>query len=190
MSPEPNHAHDGHSASDASLNVAHAPGRTPWDIDGPGQAGSDQRSAAKREDLGEASDDSRIDGPHQPVILVVEDDEPIAEAIALLLEDVGYRATWAPNGRAALDAARRQWPSLVLTDLMMPHMDGTALIKALRVLAGSLGRAMPPVVLTTAADVSARRVKELGVDAVVLKPFDVRDLQALITRLVKNTSAH
>ena len=55
------------------------------------------------------------------IILVVEDDEPIAEAIVVVLEDAGYRPVWAANGQLALEAARSQWPDLILTDLMMPR---------------------------------------------------------------------
>jgi CheY-like chemotaxis protein len=116
---------------------------------------------------------------------MAEDDEPIAETIALLLEEAGYRVMWVPNGHEALEAARRHWPSLVLTDLMMPRMGGEALIEALRTLAAAEHRPMPPVVLLTAADLTAHQAEALGATAVVRKPFDIRDLEALVTRLAE-----
>jgi len=122
----------------------------------------------------------------QSVILVAEDDEPIAETVALLLEEAGYLVMWVPNGREALDAVRRLWPSLVLTDLMMPRMGGEALIDALRALAMAEHRPMPPVVLLTATNVTAQQAAKLGAAAVMLKPFDIREVEGLVARLVQN----
>ncbi len=135
----------------------------------------------------EAPGSSASELSHLPIILVVEDDEPIAEAIVVVLEDAGYRPVWAANGQLALEAARSQWPDLILTDLMMPRMDGVDLIRALRAFANEEGRPMPPVVLMTASGLGVRRAVELGVADVVLKPFDVYKLEALVTRLIEQS---
>lgn len=121
----------------------------------------------------------------EPLILVAEDDEPIAQTIALLLEDAGYWPIVAANGREALKAAHAQWPTLVITDLMMPHMNGRELIAALRTFAAANGHPMPPVVLLTAAHVITRHSEELDVAAIVYKPFDIVALETTVRELLR-----
>jgi CheY-like chemotaxis protein len=65
-------------------------------------------------------------------ILVVEDDAEVREAMAVLLEESGYRIVAVGNGQEALDVMRSQMPCLVLLDLMMPVMTGWALHAAMR----------------------------------------------------------
>jgi CheY-like chemotaxis protein len=65
-------------------------------------------------------------------ILVVEDDAEVREAMAVLLEQSGYRIVAVGNGQEALDVMRSQMPCLVLLDLMMPVMTGWALHAAMR----------------------------------------------------------
>lgn len=69
-------------------------------------------------------------------ILLVQDDFPVREALAALLEDAGYRVTSASNGREALAYLDRCRPAvlprLIITDLNMPHMSGRALIGELQ----------------------------------------------------------
>ncbi|BAN24916.1 response regulator [Caballeronia insecticola] len=81
-------------------------------------------------------------------ILVVDDEFDILTTWRLVLEMEGYEVTTASNGRSALDAARASPPALVITDWMMPHMDGVELI---RTLAASDGLAQVPVILMSAA---------------------------------------
>jgi CheY-like chemotaxis protein len=58
------------------------------------------------------------------IILIVEDEEPIVQALALILEDCGYQMLLASNGRQALELARTHQLALIITDLMMPQMTG------------------------------------------------------------------
>jgi DNA-binding response OmpR family regulator len=81
-------------------------------------------------------------------ILVVDDEFDILTTWRLVLEMEGYEVSTASNGRTALDAARANPPALVITDWMMPHMDGVELI---RQLAASDGLAGVPVILMSAA---------------------------------------
>ncbi|WP_321792851.1 response regulator [Caballeronia sp. J97] len=81
-------------------------------------------------------------------ILVVDDEFDILTTWRLVLEMEGYEVSTASNGRIALDAARSNPPALVITDWMMPHMDGVELI---RQMAANDGLARVPVVLTSAA---------------------------------------
>jgi CheY-like chemotaxis protein len=81
-------------------------------------------------------------------ILVVDDEFDILTTWRLVLEMEGYEVVTASNGRTALDAARSTPPALVITDWMMPHMDGVELI---RQLATSNGLDGVPVILMSAA---------------------------------------
>lgn len=117
------------------------------------------------------------------LILIAEDERPIAEVVAAVVADAGYEPVVAAHGRQALELARERWPGLVITDLMMPHLDGAGLIGALGEEAAARGRTRPPVILMTAA--GPRQAREAGADAVLRKPFDLDALEELIRRLLR-----
>jgi len=102
-------------------------------------------------------------------ILVVDDEISIAETLSIVFEDEGFSCAVAANGRAALDAARRERPDLVVLDLMMPVMDGRAVLQAMR--ADPALRDVPVVVMSAAPALFA----ELPVlpQAFLQKPFDI-----------------
>jgi CheY-like chemotaxis protein len=81
-------------------------------------------------------------------ILVVDDEFDILTTWRLVLEMEGYAVVTATNGKSALEAARSNAPDLVITDWMMPHMDGVALI---RELAASDTLGAVPIILMSAA---------------------------------------
>jgi DNA-binding response OmpR family regulator len=116
------------------------------------------------------------------VVLVVEDERSIASFVAEAVGDAGHRAVLMRNGREALEWAREHWPDLVVTDLMMPHIDGASLVLALKVEAVSHSRAMPPVILMTTASPSYARA--VGADALLRKPFDLAEFDALLRRFL------
>ena len=58
------------------------------------------------------------------LVLIAEDEEPIAEVVATVVEDAGYTPRLAAHGREALELARAEQPALLITDLMMPHLSG------------------------------------------------------------------
>ncbi len=118
---------------------------------------------------------------NRPLILIAEDDGPIAALLATIVEDLGYRPLIAANGQQALELARATWPTVVLTDLMMPGLTGTALIAALRAEATAARRAPVPVILMTAAGIS--HTWDVNADAVLKKPFDLSDLEYLIAHV-------
>ena len=120
----------------------------------------------------------QADGP----VLIVEDEEPIAEALAMIVEDAGYASVVAAHGKAALERARMERPSLVFTDLMMPHMNGQDLIATLREVAAAQGYAPPPIVVMTAA--SSLRAQAVGADALLRKPFNLSEVEALLLRFL------
>ncbi|MEO7000437.1 MAG: response regulator, partial [Ktedonobacterales bacterium] len=91
-----------------------APGSPHNTAPAPGSAGAPDSSAAK--------DGTR--NALSALVLIVEDEEPIALALAYIVEDAGYTPLVAMHGQQALELARSQHPALILTDLMMPQMSG------------------------------------------------------------------
>lgn len=112
-------------------------------------------------------------------MLIVEDEEPIAEALAFIIEDAGYAALAAPHGAAGLALALERRPALIITDLMMPRMGGRELIGALR---AELESNTPPIIIMTAAD--TRYTRDAGADHVLKKPFEVEAVEALLHRFL------
>lgn len=113
-----------------------------------------------------------------PVILVVDDDEDLRDAMAAILESAGYEAMCAANGREALAALDRQRPEAILLDMKMPVMNGWEFAEALRERADS----SIPVVVVTAAEDARRRAAEIGADSWLAKPFDIDSLLKTVAR--------
>lgn len=104
-----------------------------------------------------------------PLVLIADDEEPIAEAISWVVEELGYTALIARNGREALELTHARRPALLITDWMMPILDGVSLIRALKKQAAQEGLPMIPTILTTAA----RRAPPVAAeaDAFLPKPY-------------------
>ncbi|MGZ3677195.1 MAG: response regulator transcription factor [Ktedonobacterales bacterium] len=124
--------------------------------------------------------------PVSSLVLIAEDDEPIALALAMIVEDEGYRVLHASDGQEALDMALRFHPALIITDLMMPRMNGAQLIAAIRS-SGTTGVPAPSIVIMTAA--SSSYTQDTGADALLRKPFDIREVEKLLRRFLGATSA-
>jgi CheY-like chemotaxis protein len=114
------------------------------------------------------------------LVLIAEDEEPIALALSYIVEDAGYRPLIAANGQVALEMARMHRPHLIITDLMMPRMSGRELLAALRQDPDVTSRA--PVILMTAA--GKAYVTDIEVDAILPKPFDITAVEALLHRFL------
>lgn len=117
-----------------------------------------------------------------PLVLIAEDEETIAESLAMIVEEAGYRAIVALDGRQALALSRQRRPALILTDLMMPFLSGSDLIATVRRDAAASGEGAPPIALITAA--SRARAEEAGADVVVSKPFDLVKIEELLHRFL------
>jgi two-component system, chemotaxis family, chemotaxis protein CheY len=113
------------------------------------------------------------------LVLIVEDERSIAQVVAEVVADANYLPYVARHGLDALELARERWPALVITDLMLPRLDGEGLIAALRAEArDDTERPMPPVILMTAAGMKIAQAA--GADAILHKPFDLAELEALL----------
>src|SRR5258706_13978112 len=114
---------------------------------------------------------------------MAEDEEPIAQALAYLIEDAGYMPVVAVHGKAALEMALAQRPDLIITDLMMPQMSGKEFISALR---AALDTATPPIILMTAA--GRRYTDAPGANALLGKPFSLSDVENPLGRSLRGTT--
>jgi DNA-binding response OmpR family regulator len=112
-------------------------------------------------------------------LLIVEDDIIIRTLLSKRLRAAGYQVELAQNGREGLEAARRFRPDLILTDWMMPVMDGASLIAALRA-EPALRRTF--VILLTSKDERRDRItgRDLGADDYVIKPWSEEELLARV----------
>ena len=111
-------------------------------------------------------------------VLVVEDDQDMADALLQLLDLWGFRARHAEHGKAALDAVASQMPAVVLLDMLMPVMDGWQCARELR---ARYGESLP-IVVVTAAEHVRERAEEIGADEVLPKPFEMRHLRKVVER--------
>jgi two-component system response regulator RegX3 len=107
-----------------------------------------------------------------PRILLVEDEESLADSVRYNLEREGYAVTVATDGRRAIERFRAEPPALVILDLMLPEVSGLDVCRAIR------AQSDVPIIMVTAKDSEADKVTglELGADDYVTKPFSVREL--------------
>jgi len=108
-------------------------------------------------------------------ILLVEDDAPLLEVMHSILEAEGYEVCPTVNGRNALDLFVSVRPNLVVSDIMMPEMNGFELLKSVRVIPE--GVTVPFLFLSARTERSdVDRARSLGVDDYLFKPFDASEL--------------
>ena len=116
-------------------------------------------------------------------ILVVDDEPDFCAALHDILENDGYDVHQAPNALAALLLLENLLPDLILTDLMMPGMDGLAFLRKVR--AHQSWKAIPAVVVSakgTVQDIAAAR--DAGANAYLTKPFSARELRDTVKSFV------
>lgn len=124
-----------------------------------------------------------------PRVLLVEDDPDSAEAIRLVLEMDGLDVTWAASAQEAIacfSATRlgAECPDLVLLDLMLPGIDGVALLRRI----GEIGSPPPVIVHSAAPDrVIQRAAEEVGAVAVLRKPTDGGRLREVLHSVLDRT---
>ena len=120
-------------------------------------------------------------------ILVIEDNEEMAENIVGILELANYNVLSAPNGKVGVALAQQHLPDVVLCDVMMPELDGYGVLHILNKNPETAG--IPFIFLTAKADKSDfREGMNLGADDYITKPFDGFDLLKVIEIRLKKTS--
>ena len=118
-------------------------------------------------------------------ILIAEDSPTQAEKLQYLLEEHGYAVVTAPDGKQALAAARRRKPALIVSDVMMPEMDGFALCGEIK--RDDQLKDVPVILLTTLSDVrDIMKGLECGADNFIRKPYEERYLLARVDYLLMN----
>lgn len=116
-------------------------------------------------------------------ILIVEDDKELRELFCAVLSDNGYTATPAANGAEALEILDKSFIDLIISDIMMPEMDGLELTRELREANYTL-----PILMITAKDspMDKRAGFHAGTDDYMVKPIDVNEMiwrvEALLRR--------
>ena len=114
-------------------------------------------------------------------VLIVEDDSNIAELLHLYLEKEGYETRVARDGGTAVEQFHAFQPDLVLLDLMLPVMDGWAVLKKIR------ESAKTPVIMLTAKGETTDKVSglEMGADDYIVKPFVMKEVLARIHAVMR-----
>lgn len=114
-------------------------------------------------------------------ILVVDDEEAIAEAVRARLQSEGYEVVVAHDGPRAIELARETTPDLVVLDLMLPGMDGLEVCKEIQ------ARAWVPVLMLTARTEEADKVAgfAVGADDYLTKPFSLRELAMRVRAILR-----
>ena len=120
---------------------------------------------------------SQRSGPH--VVLVVDDDPDILEALSEILEAEGFEVRRARNGREALERLEPEPPHLVLLDLMMPVMDGWEFAQQLKKRA--YAARVPLIVLSADRNVGSK-ASDIGAVGHLAKPFELAELLDMVRR--------
>lgn len=117
-------------------------------------------------------------------VLVVEDEQDLAELLKLNLEIEGYKVALAPHGAIAIQKLKSESFDLVIMDIMMPKMDGFTAIQHVRLTNNDI-----PIMILSASNQSQDRIKGLksGADDYLSKPFELEELLLRVDKLIRRT---
>ena len=154
---------------------------TPALRDGPSEADGRHRSPEDSKEL--SSSGAPNPAPDAPVVLLVEDNDDLRSYLRAHL-DSRYRVVEAVDGAEGLKKAQTLIPDLILSDVMMPKMDGESLCRTIK---ADERLAHIPVVLLTAKAGDEQKVEglEAGADDYIVKPFDIREVLARAENLIE-----
>ena len=116
------------------------------------------------------------------LILVVDDEYGIAEVLEAILADGGHEVVTAINGRQGLERLRDRRPDLVLLDFMMPVMDGSAMLKAMR--GDPAHRDIPAVIISSLPESVIAEAAEGTYTAFLRKPFKLRAIIEVVNTVL------
>jgi len=116
------------------------------------------------------------------LILLVDDEPSIVQLARMYLEREGFRTESANDGEAALEKVARQYPALVVLDVMLPKLDGFEVCRRLRAMQNSIA-----ILMLTARDEDIDKILglELGADDYLTKPFNPRELVARVKAILR-----
>jgi DNA-binding response OmpR family regulator len=119
-------------------------------------------------------------------VLLVDDEEAITSTLGPFLERSGFEVRVAADGAQALVAHAERTPDIVVTDVLMPHLDGRELVRRLRA-----SETWTPIILLTKVDESFERAAALdeGADDYLGKPFDPPELVSRIRAVLRRSAA-
>jgi len=121
-----------------------------------------------------------------PRLLLVENEESAAEVLATILELEGFHVTVAANGKRAIEVLEEAQPALIITDYMMPMMDGIEMAKAIRALPAY---DTVPILMTSGVAAAALKKYESLFSAFLRKPFTIEALLEVVRRLLANADS-
>jgi signal transduction histidine kinase len=120
----------------------------------------------------------------RPVLLAIEDDSPIVELLSTIAEPLDLEVAAAPDGKSALAILDRLRPALITLDLVLPDVDGFAVLEVVR--SRPLLAEVPVLVITALGDArSVKQAYELGASDLINKPFNVGVVEAKLRTLLK-----
>lgn len=116
-------------------------------------------------------------------ILIVEDDQDLANLLNIYFSGQGYQVTIADDGSKALDLARQSLPHLIVLDIVLPDMDGYRVCRQMR---SSIRTSHIPILFLTQKGERADRIAglELGADDYITKPFDIEELKLRVQNAI------
>lgn len=121
----------------------------------------------------------------QKIILIVDDEDALREALGKILEDDGYGVISAASGEQALEILQDHPVDLMLTDIRMPGMSGLDLLKKIREIHSSLG----VIILTGYGEIDSYiEAMHFGALEYVSKPFKINELKFIVNKILNNSS--
>lgn len=127
-----------------------------------------------------------LEGGQLAKLLIIEDDPSMLELLRVHLSAVGHAVRTAPDAAEGIRAILAEPPDLILSDIAMPYLDGTELLRALR--SEPLTRQIPVIFLTGRTDDDTlTKASELNPDDFLTKPIQVEHLLASINKVLKRS---
>ncbi len=120
-------------------------------------------------------------------VLLVEDDDDIADLVSALLEQQGHEVRWARDGEQGLACLEQRMPDVVVMDVEMPLLSGPGM--AAQMLAHNCGQEDIPIVLASGAFALSAIAERVGTPYFLAKPFDPSALIALVAQAVAEKAA-
>ena len=116
-------------------------------------------------------------------VVLIEDEETIADLVRMYIEQEGFRLVHAPDGAAGINAVRERTPRAVLLDLGLPGIDGMEVCRRIRAASDV------PIIMLTARDTEIDKIVglEIGADDYVTKPFSPRELVARVKAVLRRS---